>query len=200
MKTKKSHRSVGLNKHWIAGKAMRKSIGLALSGLLLAGAVQAAPLKIDPKRSRIQVDAKATGHAFTGTLEDYEAKVDGDVSTLLPQSFVLKWTFDDLKTGEADRDQEMLKWLGSAKPAGSFRFTKTWEKDGKHFAMGNLTIHGVSKAIAFPYTVEKDGEWVTIDGAVQLDYTDFSLPIVRSMAIMTVKPELKVRFHLVGKL
>ena len=40
---------------------------------------------------------------------------------------------------------------------------------------------------------------MTIDGKVSMDYQNFSLPIIRSMAVMTVDPKLVVRFHVVGK-
>lgn len=191
----------GQNMHRSAGKAMMKSAGIVLGGLLMLAVARAEPLKVDKGRSRIQVDAQATGHDFTGTLEDYTAKVTGDPSTLDPSSFELSWKFDDLKTGKNDRDDEMIKWLGGGKPAGSFKFTKSWkDKSGKRFAMGKITIHGVGKTISFPYSVKKEGRWVTIDGTASLDYQDFGLPIIRAMAIMKVDPKLSVRFHVVGKL
>ena len=78
--------------------------------------------------------------------------------------------------------------------------TKGWkEASGKTAAMGNLTVNKISKSIAFPYTVKREGEWVTIDGTVTMDYQNFKLPIIRSMAVMTVDPKLVVRFHVVGK-
>ncbi|WP_338689073.1 YceI family protein [Haloferula helveola] len=187
-------------KHPLAGNAMKKSIGLAICGLVLGAAAHAETLKVDKTRSRIQVDAKATGHSFTGTLGDFTAKVSGDASSLAPTGFSLNWTFDHLKTGKEDRDDEMIKWLGGGKPAGSFRFTKSWkDAGGRTFAMGEITIHGIRKTISFPYTAKKDGRWVTIDGTASLNYEDFSLPIVRAMAVMTVDPQLTVRFHVVGK-
>ena len=72
----------------------------------------AGTLQIDKERSRIQVDAKATGHVFTGTLTDYEAIVNGDSSSLEPDSVNLRWKFSDLKTGEEKRDKEMIKVSG----------------------------------------------------------------------------------------
>jgi len=172
------------------------SCGL-LAGLTIA---RAATLEVDKDRSRIQVDAKATGHKFTGTLKDYTASVSGDVASLKPQGFELKWNFKDLDTDDAKRDTEMIKWLGGGDPMGNFRFTKGWTgKDGVQQGTGKLTIHGVSKEIDFPYTVKKDGDWVSIDGRVSMDYQNFSLPIIRSMAVMTVDPQLVVRFHVVGK-
>lgn len=187
-------------KHQNLAKATTKWVGTAICGLVAMATAQAATLKVDKGRSRIQVDVSATGHSFTGTLEDYKATVSGDASSLAPQAFDLSWTFDQFKTGESDRDEEMIKWLGGGKPAGSFKFIKTWDDGGKHYAMGKLTIHGVSKTISFPYSVRKEGDWVTIDGDVGINYTNFSLPIIRTMALLTVKPDLKVRFHVVGKL
>ena len=160
----------------------------------------AATLKVDQGRSRIQVDAKATGHKFTGTLKDYKASVSGNAATLKPECFELTWNFKDLDTADAKRDAEMIKWLGGGNPKGSFKFTKSWTgKDGRQQGMGTLTIHGVSKEVAFPYTATKDGDWVTIDGKVSMDYQNYKLPVIRAMLVMTVDPELVVRFHVVGK-
>lgn len=172
-----------------------------LCGLLATlNHAHAATLEVDKDRSRIQVDAKATGHNFTGTLKDFTPSVSGDPVSLQPSGFMLEWKFNDLATDDAKRDKEMLKWLGGGNPKGSFKFTKSWTgKDGTPQAAGTLTINGVSKNVSFPYTAKKDGEWVTVDGKVSMDYQNFSLPVIRAMAVMTVDPKLVVRFHVVGK-
>jgi polyisoprenoid-binding protein YceI len=167
--------------------------------MLMVASAGAATLKVDKARSRIQVDGRSTGHSFTGTLKDYTAKVSGDPATMKPDTFELSWEFKDLKTEDKKRDAEMIKWLGGGSPKGSFKFIKTWEQDGKTYAQGRITIHGVDKLIAFPFTVKKDGSWVTIDGVATLDYEDFGLPIIRALAVMKVDPKLTVRFHVVGK-
>ncbi len=160
----------------------------------------AATLEVDKERSRIQVDAKATGHSFAGDLGKYTIKAEGDAVSHKPSALDLAWDFNDLKTGDEKRDKEMVKWLGGGKPKGSFTFVKSWdEKPGSGMAQGTLTIHGFSKSVSFPYTVKVDGEWVTLDGKVSMDYQDFKLPIIRSMAVMTVDPKLVIRFHVVGK-
>ncbi len=167
----------------------------------MAGISAGESIKVDKEKSRVQVDASATGHAFTGTLADYKATAEGNAGTLEPATFKLDWKFKDLKTADDKRDKEMIKWLKEGDPAGKFTFEKSWKgKDGKTYAMGKLVIHGVTKDISFPYTVKKDGDWVTIDGVAGLDYTNFNLPVIRSMAVMTVDPKLKVRFHIVGKI
>lgn len=173
---------------------------LFVLALGLAAGARAATLEVDQGRSRIQVDARATGHGFTGTLKKFTATVSGDASSLAPSGFNLNWSFKDLDTADTGRDQEMIKWLGGGDPKGSFKFIKSWKDDkGATLAQGTLTLNGVSKTIAFPYTAGKDGEWVTIDGKVTMNYQNFKLPVIRSMAVMTVDPKLSVRFHVVGK-
>lgn len=170
-------------------------------GLLLAGHAAAASLDVDGAKSRLTVDAKATGHTFSGRVEKFTAKVNGDVATMAPQAVDLSWDFADLKTGEGDRDKKMLEWLEHGKtPKGSFRMTKAWtDKQGKTWLQGDLSIHGVKKSLAFPYTVKKDGKRVAIDGSVWIDHQNFGLPIIKSMVVMTVDPKLKIGFHLEGE-
>lgn len=179
-----------------------KPIVFAIFSSWVAGisALSAASLAVDSDRSRVQVDAKATGHNFTGTLSKYTITAAGDAVTLKPTELNLAWKFNDLDTADEKRDKEMIKWLGGGNPTGSFKFVKSWDETptgGK--AQGTLTINGVSKTISFPYTVKKDGEWVTIDGKVSMDYQNFKLPVIRAMAVMTVDPQLTIRFHVVGK-
>lgn len=182
-------------------KMVQQTVVTVMAMIFGTAAVRADSLEIDKTRSRIQVDVKATGHAFTGQLGNYTVTAAGDRTTGKPTSLDLAWDFNDLKTGDEKRDKEMVKWLGGGKPQGKFSFQKSWEETttgGK--AQGNLTIHGVSKQLAFPYTVKTEGEWVTVDGKVTIDYQTFKLPLIRTMAIMTVDPALVIRFHLVGKL
>lgn len=157
-------------------------------------------VEVDTTRSRIQVDAKATGHTFAGDLGKYTISAEGNAATSQPTALNLSWDFNDLNTADEKRDEAMIKWLGGGKPKGSFKFEKSWDvtPEGGQ-AQGALTINGVSKTVAFPYKVKREGDWVTIDGNVSLDYQNFKLPIIRSMALMTVDPKLVIRFHVVGK-
>lgn len=181
---------------------MKTTLFAALAVLgISAPFVRSATVEVDTARSRIQVDAKATGHTFAGNLEKYTIRVEGDTATNQPTALKLAWDFNDLKTADEKRDEAMIKWLGGGKPKGSFKFDKSWDvtPEGGQ-AQGTLTINGVSKTVAFPYAVKRDGEWVTIDGKVSMDYQNFNLPIIRAMAVMTVDPKLVIRFHVVGKI
>lgn len=179
---------------------MKRLLVAALLGTFMVASASAETLKVDKAKSRIHVDARATGHSFTGTLEDYTITASGDPTTLAPTALTLAWTFTDLKTGDASRDQKMISWLGGGAPKGSFKFLKSWQKDGENYAMGEIAIHGTTKTLSFPYTVKKEGNWITISGTASLDYEDFKLPIIRSALVMTVNPRLTVRFQIVGQL
>jgi polyisoprenoid-binding protein YceI len=168
-----------------------------ISALLQANA---ADLTLDARNSWVKFDATATGHSFDGSLKKFDAEVSGDLSSLTPSSANLEWDFKDLDTDEPKRDAEMLKWLDHGKsPKGSFRMSKSWtDAAGKTWVQGTLRIHSISKLVAFPIETSKNGDHVKIDGLVWIDYRDFGLPIVRNMAVMTVDPKLKIRFHLEG--
>lgn len=161
--------------------------------------LSAATLLVDQTRSSITVDAKATAHSFRGKLTKFNATVSGDLASMKPSAVALDWDFSDLKTGEAKRDSEMLKWLGQTK--GSFRMTKSWvDANGASWVQGTLKIHGVSQSISFPLKATRKGDLMTVDGSVWIDYQNFSLPIIRNMAVMTVDPKLKISFHLEGEI
>jgi len=163
-------------------------------------AASAATFEVDKGKSKIEVAAKATGHAFSGTLKDYKITAAGDLATLKPTALNLAWSFKDLDTADDGRDTEMIKWLGGGDPKGSYKFVKVWSKGGVDYAEGALTIHGVSKTIHIPITVKKEGDAVTTSGKITINYNDFGLPLIRAMLVMTVEPELTVSFTLVGKL
>ncbi len=183
---------------------MKKPLNAAFAtgGFMIACSLaHASTLDVDAGKSRIQVDAKATGHAFTGDLKTYSITAAGDGKTLVPSALTLSWNFDGLKTGDEKRDKEMIKWLGGGKPTGNFKLVKTSkETTTGGNAEGLLTINGVSNKIVFPYSVKKEGEWLTLDGTATLDYQNFKLPVIRAMMVMTVDPVLTIRFHVVGKL
>jgi polyisoprenoid-binding protein YceI len=180
---------------------MKTTTIAAIAGFFCAtAAARSATVEVDTSRSRIQVDAKATGHEFTGELKKFTLKAAGDAATGKPTDLDLAWDFNDLKTADEKRDVEMIKWLGGGKPKGSFAFVKSWNvKPEGGSAQGTLTVNGVSKSVSFPYTVKRDGEWVTLDGKVSMDYQNFKLPLIRAMVVMTVDPALVIRFHVVGK-
>ncbi|MDA7866237.1 YceI family protein [Akkermansiaceae bacterium] len=184
---------------------MKKLLSLTAGILVIfqPSTSQAASLKVDYEKSNITVHAKATGGGFKGFLTKYEAKISGDASTLKPSSAAITWKFADLDTKEKKRNEKMLSWLDTGKhPGGSFKLSRVFDKKvvGKTqtYALGTITIHGVSKQIVFPINYAKNGDKLTITGQASLTTTDFDLPIIRMALIATVNPKLVINFSLTG--
>ncbi len=178
----------------------------AAAGLLLflqPATSAAATFVVDQKLSHITVYAKATGGDFKGYLGKYSATITGDATTLKPSSASVTWKFADLDTRKKKRNAKMLSWLDTGKhPGGSFKLSRVFDKKvvGKTqtYALGNITIHGVSKQIVFPITTTKKSPALTITGQAVIDTTDFKLPIIRMALVATVKPKLTIDFNLTG--
>jgi polyisoprenoid-binding protein YceI len=157
-------------------------------------------LKLDRSKSYVDVDVKATVDSFTGHLDRYEISVPLDGAAKIKDA-VLNFKFADLKTGKADRDKAMLEWLGSADAAGSFDLgLLALAPDGQGQASGKLTMHGQSQLVEFPVHVTvKDGVY-TVSGKATIDYRNWGLKKIRKMGLLTVDPEVTVRFQFVGSL
>lgn len=167
----------------------------------LAAAATASPLEIDSHQSKIAVSVSATAHSFAGQLQKYDARIECDAQAALPTKADVSFNFADLKTGNTSRDEAMLKWLEyTNSPTASFHLTG-WKQNGAtNIALGELTLHGVSKEIQMPAVIKHDGDAWDISGEAEFDHRDFKLSRIRKALILTVDPHLKVTFHLVGKL
>lgn len=172
-------------------------VGVAVS-LITAGNLLASTFTVDKAKSSVEVDVKATGDNFTATLNKYDVTVSGNASTLAPDKVVFKWDFADLATGKEDRDEKMISWLEN-KTKGQFVIQSLEKRnDGRHWAKGTMTIHGVDQVIEFPTKVLGKGENMTIRGTASIDTRKFNLPIIKMLKMFTVDPMVTVRFTLRG--
>ncbi len=159
-----------------------------------------AEIAFDLKRSRIEVHVKATGHDFSGVLNNYKAVATID-DQLNPTSGKLDWDFCDLKTGNDKRDRKMIEWISPNLTKASFTFSK-WRilEDGRTLVEGEMNIHGVKKKVRFPVTLRRTGLEISVTGSAVVDHTDFQLPIISFLAFLKVDPRITVTFTMKGKL
>ena len=176
---------------WLAAHILPFALGLAAE----------VPLQLDPDRSRVDVVVHATVDSFVGNLERYEASIRLDATTGEISSADLSFHFSDVKTGKADRDEQMNAWQDTARhPDGVFHLSSlTRGAHGGMTAVGTLTLHDVAREISFPVSVAHDGELYAIDGEATLDTRDFGLPVIKKFLLLKVDPAVKVRFHLQGR-
>jgi polyisoprenoid-binding protein YceI len=177
-----------------------KSVRYLLALFLLPLALSAADrlLKADPAKSYVDVDVKVTIGDFTAHLDRYDLQATIDAKNKF-KSGVLTFKFADLKTGKPDRDQAMLEWLGGNDPAGKFEIgIIALTPDGQGRVTGNLTFHGTSSLVEFPILVVRTGDEYTITGEATIDYRNWNLKKIRKAGLITVDPEVKVRFKFAG--
>jgi polyisoprenoid-binding protein YceI len=156
------------------------------------------PLKIDPSRSYIEVDVKTTLKNFTAHLDVFECHVNVDDAGKIKNA-VLQFKFSDLKTGDDDRNADMLKWLGGTDTVGRFELgILALAPDGQGQLTGKLTFHGNTKLIEFPINVARTDADYTITGDPTIDYRDWNLKVFKREFVLKVGPELRIRFKLVG--
>lgn len=173
---------------------------LLLPFLLLPVVLLAAerPLKIDRSRSFVDVDVDATKN-FTAHLDAYDARILVDDAGKV-KSALFTFKFTDLKTGNTDRDADMIQWLGGGVPEGRFELGNlAVTPNGQGQASGRLIFHGVTERIEFPVEVTKADGAYTVTGEVTLDYRNWGLKKIRKALLFTVEPEVQVRFKLTGE-
>jgi len=178
----------------------------ALAGLALCGAPLAAAslqLQVDPAASHVTFD----GHvnigidSFTGTVDTWQLDLTVPQGGDLPDKAVFTCDVLAMKTGKDKRDQAMQEWL-EQDTFSTVRFTMTSiRKTASGLeAEGDLSIHGKTRSITIPLTIERKDAMFTVSGEVTIDYRDFDLKVVRMAGFVTVKPEVKVAFVATGKL
>lgn len=153
---------------------------------------------VDPASSEFRVDVKATGHSFAVLLNEYTAKIDVSSGGSLEKAD-FSFASHALDSNSAKRDKKMRKWLESdTVPTIHFRL-KSVDKEGTSLVgLGDLTLHGITKPVVVPFSIEKAGDKVTINGTATVDHQDYGLEVI-TMLFFKVDPELKVSFTLVGK-
>lgn len=174
---------------------------LLLSVAFLSAAPVATPtadhvLKADRTRSFIEVDVKSTAKNFTARLDNYEAKLTADDAGKV-KSAVITFKFTDLKTGEVERDAEMIKWLGGGSPEGRFDLgILALAPDGQGQVTGKLTMHGETQLVEFPVNSQRTTDTFVVNGGVTVDYRNWGLKVIKKALVLKVDPEVRVRFKL----
>ncbi len=165
---------------------------------LLPALAFSAPLAVDPASVKITVDAHATMHAFTGTLEKAAVSLDADPESGTITTATVRFAWADLKTGDKGRDKEMIHWATATSPEGVFLLLRLapGETPESYTATGSLALNGRTKEITFPVKIVRDARGWAVSGATTIDHRDWGLPKIRKFGMLTVDPVVTIRFSL----
>jgi polyisoprenoid-binding protein YceI len=171
---------------------------LIAAALPLALVAAERPLKVDHSRSYVDIDVKTTLKNFTAHLDAYDLKINVDEAGKIKNA-VLLFNFSDLKTGDDERNADMLKWLGGSGATGKFELgILALAPDGQGQVTGKLTFHESTKLIEFPINVSRNDADYTITGDPAIDYRDWNLKVYKRDFVLKVGSELKIHFKFVG--
>lgn len=134
---------------------------------------------VDHSQSKLGFASYANGEDFEGLFKSWDAAIDFD-----PDNLAASYAVVDIETGSVEsddpaRDESLVSgdWFGSdLVPQAQFKTNSiTAAADGSYLANGTLTIRGVSKDVALPFTLEFEGNQVTMHGSTVLDRGEFKL-------------------------
>lgn len=182
------------------GMRILKHLTLALT-LMLTGVLSASTIELMPDRDLSTIEAEMSAsppHKFTGVVSDYalDLRFDEESGRLSVADF--RFNFSDFDTDNDKRDRKMLKWLDHVSwPDAQFTLVRVDESGEGLVAVGEFTMHGLTKTVEIPFSMTLKSGRFTLDAATTLDHRDWELPKVR-LLIFTVNPELEIRIHLEG--
>jgi len=145
-----------------------------------AAAGQGQKYRITPQNSKIEfIGAKVTGQHH-GSFGDFSGQIDyagapetGRVSITIKTESITTDTPDLTKHLKTPDFFDVAKYpeatfvSTSIKPGG--------DKGASHTVTGNLTLHGVTKAVTFPATINVTPDTATVDSTFSINRKDFAI-------------------------
>jgi len=135
---------------------------------------------ITPQNSKIEfIGAKVTGH-HNGSFGEFSGQIDytGNVETSRV-SINIKTESITTDTPDLTKHLKTADFFDVAKfPEATFVSTAIksgGEKGATHTVTGNLTMHGVTKAVTFPATINVTPDAATVESSFSINRKDFGI-------------------------
>lgn len=140
----------------------------------------AAPWVVDNGQSTLQFSGKQGDEAFTGGFKKFTPTIELDLAH--PEQGKIDVTVD-MTSGYIDNDKDKQAalptdtWLGVKQfPAAKFHSTAIQASGPqKYVVTGELSLHGISKSITFPFTLEPSGAAMKATGTIELKRNEFGI-------------------------
>jgi polyisoprenoid-binding protein YceI len=137
----------------------------------LSPVAQAAEWKLVAEKSALTFTGTQMGEKFTGRFTRFDARIGLDPDH--PEAAKIAATVDlaSAATGDRQRDGALPEkdWFDVAKtPTATFVAKEVKRADKGFIATGDLTLRGVTRTIALPFTLEIDGKVAHAKGHADL--------------------------------
>ena len=194
-------------------RVVRSLLLLLMSAELLGGVTHAGSLApprfhIVPPESRVWFDADAPLHSFRGQTQDLSGAFTLQ-QTSPPRISEATVTINaaSLKTGNSERDADMHRdflevarfptielQVGGVQAAPSAAGEASWSV----VLHAQLTVHGTTRGVQVPATVDLAAGRITARGQIHLDMRDFNIRVPRILWI-PMQSEVLVGFDVVAR-
>lgn len=165
-----------------------KRVALAFAVLLaLTAGANAANWTVDYGKSKLWFEGKWSGEAFTAIFQKWAAVIAFDPANLPASKATITIDLSSVKGEEDDLTSGMKGPMGFAVamfPQATFTTTSIKASAGNNYvASGNLSIHGVGKTVALPFTVTITGNSAHATGTLTVMRTDYKVGVGSSMGV-----------------
>ncbi len=154
-------------------------ISIAAIALLMAPASAAQRWKVDTAKSKLGFTVSWGGQPFNGAFRSWKSDIDFDPADLAHSHAEITIDLGSETSGDAETDGGIKSADGFAVsqfPNAVFRTTGFTHKSGNDYvAAGTLSIKGVSRNIALPFTLTLSGNSAHVVGHAQVMRTDFNV-------------------------
>ena len=152
---------------------------LALAALLATTPASAAHWTVDAARSKLGFTVSWSGQPFNATFKSWKANIDFDPADLAHSQAdvtidIASETSDDAETDEGVKGAQGFQ--ASQFATARFQTMSIAHKSGNDYiAQGKLTLRGVTKQVALPFTLTIAGNGAHMVGSTQVSRMDFGV-------------------------
>jgi polyisoprenoid-binding protein YceI len=152
----------------------------ALAAFAPAAALAAPPAwVVDKAASKLTFSSSVSGQAFTGVFKRWDAVIHFDPKDLAHSDATVTVDIASAFTGNGDRDAELpdQDWFWTSHfPKATFT-AKSFRAlgPGRYQADGTLTLRGVSRPVALPFSLAITGAVAKVNGQAGIDRLAFGV-------------------------
>jgi polyisoprenoid-binding protein YceI len=161
--------------------------------------------QIDPRQSRVWIEARSSMHPIHGEAEGLEGSVeaaltDGRIDLSEGPRIQIELPVEKLKSGKKLEDAEMMRRIDARRfPKIRGETTEFKENGGRYRVRGDLTFHGVTRQVEGEVTISSpDERSLVIEGEQTFDIRDFGVDPPKIL-MLKVHPDVRVRVKVVAQ-
>lgn len=157
---------------------MRKLILTAAFTLAALPAFAVTNWTVDPAASNLGWTVPFNKQPVTGKFEKWDGKIAFDPANLEASSLVITVDLTSVNSADANRDGTLKGpdfFNTAAATKATYTSTKITKTSQGYVAAGNLTLAGVTKPLAVPFTLTITGDKALANGKIQLSRNAFGV-------------------------